>query len=69
MYIIVPMRAIPLIWHTRRDEDKKPVQLEMDMYFYKLMCTTTNTCLEINADTMHQHVDGLIAPRITMHML
>ena len=39
------------------------------MYFYKLMCTTTYTCLEINVDTMHQHVSSLVMLGMTMHML
>lgn len=39
------------------------------MYFGKLMCMTTNTGLEISADTMHQHVANPVEPRMTMCML
>jgi len=69
MHIIVYMHAIPPIWHTHRGENKKKVQLELNMCFDKLMPMTTSTCLDISADTMHQHVTGLVAPKTTMHML
>ena len=57
------------IWHTHQGEDRKQVQLALNMYFGKLMCTTTITYLEISADTMHQHVVGPVTPRTSMCML
>jgi len=69
MHVIVHTDAIPPIWHTHRCEDKKQVQLELNMYFNKLMCAATNTCLEINTYTMHEDVAGPAAPRMTMRML
>ena len=69
MHVIVHMHAIPPIWHTHWGKDKKQVQLELNMYFDKLMHTTTNTCLERSLDTMHRHVVSPVAPRKTMCML
>jgi len=69
MHAIVRTHTIPPIWHTHQGKDKKQVQLELNMYVDKLMCTTTNTCMERNVDTMHQHVVGPVTPRMTMHML
>ena len=69
MHVIVRTHEIPPIWHTHRGKDKKQVQLDLNMYFNKLMRTTTSTCLEINADTMHQHVVGPVVTKNTMHML
>jgi len=69
MHVIVRMHAIPPIWHTHRGKDKKQVQLELTMYFDKLMRIATITCLEISADTMHQHVVGSAALKKTMCML
>lgn len=39
------------------------------MYIDKLIRTTTSRCLEISAETVHQHVVDLVAPRMTMRML
>ena len=69
MHVIVHTHVIPHIWHTHRGEDKKQVQLELNMYFNKLMRMTTNTHLKISIDIMHQCVVGLVAPKKTMHML
>lgn len=69
MHFIVRTHVIPPIWQTHRGEDKKQVPLELNMYLDKLMHTTTSTCLEINIDTMHQHVSGPVTPRMTMDML
>jgi len=39
------------------------------MYFDELMRITTNTQLEISADTMHQYVVGPATLKTMMHML
>jgi len=69
MHVIMCMHVIPPIWHTHWCEYKKQVRLELNTYFDKLMHMTISTCLEINAYSMHEHVTGLVASRITMHML
>ena len=69
IHVIMRTHATPPIWHTHWGEEKKQVQLELNMYFDKLMCTNMDTYLEINADTMHQHVTGPVAPKTAMHML
>ena len=61
--------AIQPIQHTHQGEDKKQVQLELNMYFGKLMCMTTNTHLKISMDTMYQCVAGSTTPKKTMRML
>jgi hypothetical protein len=68
MHVIVCMHAIQPIQHTHQGEDKKQVQLELNMYFDKLMCIT-HTHLKISTDTMHQCVSGSAAPKKTMCML
>ena len=69
MHVIVCTHVIPPVWHTHQGKDKKQVQLELNMYFDKLMLMATNTCLESSVDTMHQHVVSQVAPRMTMCML
>ena len=61
--------ALQPIQHTHQGKDKKQVQLEQNMYFGKLMCTTINTQLNINTEIMHQCVVGLAASKKTMRML
>lgn len=69
MHVIVRTHPIPPIYYIDRDEDKKQVQLELNIYFEKLTWPTTSTCLEITIDTMHQHVVSPVTPRMTMCML
>ena len=69
MDVIVHMHASPPIWHTHQGEDKKQVQLELNMYFGKLMCMTTSTHLKISKDTMHQCVSSSASPKKTMFMI
>ena len=69
MHVIVCTHEILPIQHTHQGKDKKQVQLELSMYFDKLMRMTTSTHLKINMDTMHQCVVGSAAPKKTMHML
>jgi len=69
MHVIVHTHVIQPIQQTHQGEDKKKVQLELNMYFGKLMCMTTNTHLKISMDTMHQCVFSSAAPKKTMHML
>ena len=61
--------AIQPIQHTHQGEDKKKFQLELNMYFGKLMRLTTNTHLKIIKDTMHQCVVVSVAPMKTMFFL
>ena len=69
MHVIVHTHAIQPIQHTHQGEDKKQVQLEMNMYFSKLMRMTTSTHLKSSTDTMHQCVARSAAPKKTMRML
>ena len=69
MHVVEHMHAIQPIQHTHQGEDKKQVQLGLDMHFVKLMCMTTNTHFKIRMDTMHQCVSGSAVPKKTMHML
>jgi len=69
MHVIVCTHAIQPIQHTHQGEDKKQVELELNMYFGKLMHMTTNAHLKINTDTMHQGVSGSATPKNTMRML
>ena len=69
MHIIEHMRAIQPIQHTHQGEDKKQVQLGLNMYFGMLMHVATSTHLKINTNTMHQCVSGLTIPKKTMPML
>jgi len=69
MHVIVHTHAITPIWHTHWGEDKNQVQLELNMYFDKLMHMAMSTCLESSIDTMHQNIVDLVIPRTTMHML
>jgi len=48
---------------------KKQVQLDLNMYFGKLMRMTTSTQLKNDTDIMHQCVVGSTAPKNTMCML
>ena len=48
MHVIVCMHATQPIQHTHQGKDKKQVQLELNMYFDKLMHMTTNTPLKIS---------------------
>lgn len=68
MHVIMRTYAIPPIWHTHWGEDKKQVQIELNMYFDKLMHMVTNTHLEINTDTMHQYVTGPTMLKMMMCM-
>ena len=69
MHVIVRTHVIPPIQHTHQGEDKKQVQLELNMYFSKLMHMNTNAHLKISTDTMHQCVFGSVAPKKTMCMI
>jgi len=69
MHVIVHTHAIQLIQHTHESEDKKQVQLELNMYFGKLMRMTSSTHLNIITYTMHKCVAGSTAPKKTMRML
>ena len=69
MHVIVRMHAFQPIQHTHQGEDKKQVQLELNMYFGKLMHMTTNTHLKISMDTMLKCVFGAAAPKKTMRIL
>ena len=69
MHVVECMYEIQPIQHTHQGEDKKQVQLGLNMYFGKLMRMTTSTHLKINTDTMHQCIAVLAAPKKTMHML
>ena len=52
-HAILRMHAIQPIQHTHQSKDKKQVQLEVNMYFGKLMHMTIRTNLKISANTMH----------------
>jgi len=69
MHVIEHAHEIQPIQHTPQGEDKKKVQLELNMYFGKLMHMTTNTHLKFSMDTMHQCVAGLATPKKTTRML
>ena len=69
MHVIVRTHAIQPIQHAHQGEDKKEVQLGLNMYFSKLMCMTTNTHLNIITNTINQCVVGSAAPKKTMCML
>ena len=69
MHVIVHMHAIQPIEHTHQCKDKKQVQLELSMYFEKLMHMTTSTHLKISMDTLNECVSGSATPKKTMHML
>jgi len=69
MHVIVCVFAIQPIQHTHQGEDKNQVQLELNMYFGKLIRMTTSTHLKINMETMHQCVSDSVAPKKTTHML
>jgi len=68
IHVIMRMHAIQTIHHIDRGEDKKQVQLELNMYFCKLICRITNIHLKIAMDTMHQCVFSSVAPKETIHM-
>ncbi len=68
MHVIERAHAIQLIQRTHQGEDKKQVQLELNMHFGKLMRMTTNTHLKINTNTMHQCVASSTVPKKTVHM-
>ena len=68
MHVIVRMHAIQPIHHAHQGEDKKQVELELNMYFSKLMPMTTNTHLKIEINTMHECVTGSATPKKTMCM-
>ena len=69
MRVIVHMHATQPIQHTHQGEDNKQVQLELNMYFGKLMHMTTSTHLKIIMDTMDQYVSSSTVPKKTMRML
>jgi len=69
MHVIVRMHETQPIQHTHQGEDKKEVQLKLNMYFGKLMCMTTITHMKISTDIMHRCVASSAAPKKTMHML
>ena len=69
MYVVECTHEIQPIQHTHKGEDKKQVQLGLNMYFGKLMCMTTNTHLNIRTDTMHQFVASSATSKKTMRML
>ena len=69
MHVIVHTHATQPIQHTHQGEDKKQVQMELNMYFGKLMCMTTNTPLNINTNTMNKCVSSSGVPKKTMQML
>jgi len=69
MHVIERMHVIQPIQHTHQGEDKKQVQLGLNIHFGKLMRMTTNTHLKISMDTMHQCVAGSTVPKKTMCML
>jgi len=69
MHVIEHMHAIQPIQNTQQGEDKKKVQLVLNMYFGKFMRMITNTHLKMNTNTMHQCVATLVAPENTMCML
>lgn len=69
MHDIERTHAIQPIQHTHQGEDKKQVQLELNMYFDKLMRMTASPHLKISTDIMHQCVSSPTTPKKTMHML
>ena len=69
MHVIVHPHAIQPIQRTHQGEDKKQIQLELNMYFGMLMHMNTSTHLKISMDIMHQCVVGSAPPKKTMHML
>ena len=69
MHVIVHMHAIQPTQLTHQGKDKKQVQLELNMYFGKLMRMTTSTHLKISMETMHQCVADSATPKNTMRML
>ena len=69
MHVIVRTHAIQPIQHTHQGEHKKQVQLELNMYFDKLMCMTTITHLKISTDNMHQCVSNSTVPKKIMRIL
>ena len=69
MHVVERLHAIQPIQHTHQVEDKKQVQLGLNMYFGKLMHMSTSTHLKINTDTINQCVVGSTTPKKTMHML
>jgi len=69
MHVVECMHAIQPIQHTHEGEDKKQVQLGLNMYFDKLKHMTTSTHLNINTNTMLQCVSGSTVPKKTMRML
>ena len=69
MHGILCMHVIQPIQHTHQGEDKKQVQLKLNMYFSKLMHITTSTHLKIIKNNIHHCVVSLATPKKTMHML
>lgn len=69
MHVIECMHAIPPIQHTHQAEEKKQVQLGMNMSINKLMHMITSTHLEISTGTMHQCAISSTIPKKIMRML
>ena len=69
MHVVEHTHVIQPIQHTHQGEDKKQVQLGLNMQFGKLMRMTTNTHLKISTDTMHQCVVGSNVHKKTVRML
>ena len=69
MHVVDRTHAIQPIQHTHQGEEKKKIQLGLNMYFDKLMCMTTSTHLKISMDTIHECVVDSIIPKNTMHTL
>jgi len=69
MHVIVHTHAIQPVQHTHQGEDKKQVQMDLNMYFDKLMRMTIGKHLKISIETMHQCVAGSAVPKKTMCML
>ena len=68
MHVVECMHAIQPIQHTHQGEDKKQVQLGLNVHFGKLMHMTTRAHLKINTDTMHQCVTSSTTPKKSMCM-